>query len=100
KPGAEIPRATDVQDLVVSVPEEVDTGAGRRAEGERALEVDPAGARRGELAKVGDARRAALLCEPDERDEDLGGRGRVRQRAVAGSRARAEEVRERGEARP
>src|SRR5207253_10103188 len=82
QPGPQVARAAGVEHLVVLVAEEVDAGRRRRAEGERPLEVDAASARRGELAQVGDARRAALLCEADQGEEGLGGSGRVRQRAV------------------
>ena len=49
--------------------------------------------------EVGERPRAALLGEPDQPSEDLRGRLRVGQRAVAGPRRGAEEERERGEAR-
>ena len=79
------------------VAEEVDAGQRRRAERERALAVDAAPPRRRQLDEVGDRARAALLRETDQLEQDLGGRLRIRQRAVARARARPEEVRERGE---
>ena len=49
---------------------------------------------RGELDDLGERPCAALLCEPEQRDEDLGRGDGVGQRAVAGLARRAEEVRE------
>ena len=67
---------------------------------EPALAVHPPRPRRGELLELGDRRRAALLREPEQAHEHLGGRLRVGQRAVARLHRDAEEERERGEARP
>ena len=49
--------------------------------------------------EVGDRPRAAFLREPDQREQHLGRRLRVRKRAVARLHRRADEVRELGEAR-
>ena len=54
--------------------------------------------RRGERAEVGDRTGTALLREPDQREQQLGGRTRVRQRAVARALGRVEEPRELAEA--
>ena len=51
-------------------------------------------ARRGELDDLRERPRAALLCEPEQRDEDLSRGDRIRQGAVTGLAGRAEEVRE------
>ena len=83
KPRPEVPRAADVEGEPVRAAEDVDARACRRARDERALHVESAGARRGELDEVGDRPRAALLCEPEQDEEDLRRRPGVRQRAVA-----------------
>ena len=97
QPGAEVARAADVEHLAVAVVEEVDARTRRRAGGEQALRRQPARARRRQLDELGDGRRAALLGEPDQAQEDLRRRLRIRQRAVARPRRGAEEVRERRE---
>ena len=56
--------------------------------------MQPPRARRRELDHLGERPRAALLREPEERDEDLGRRERIGQRAMARLARRAEEVRE------
>ena len=89
---------TDVQHLVVSVPEQIDAGSGRGAERERPLGVDLADTRRRELHEIGNGPCAALLCEPQQLEEDLRRRLRVRKRPVARPSRRPEELRERHEA--
>ena len=56
--------------------------------------MEPPRPRRSELDDLGERPRAALLREPEERDEDLRRRERVGQRAMARLARRAEEVRE------
>ena len=90
----QVARLPDVQHRVVPVPEEIDAGRRRRAGDQRAARVQPPGARRRELDHLGERPRAALLREPEERDENLGRRERIGQRAMAGLARRAEEVRE------
>ena len=99
QPRAQVARASDVEHLVVRVAEEVHAGTLRRAECEMALPVHATRPRRRELDEVGDGARAALLRHPDQREQDLGRRLRVRQRAVARPRIGREAVRERGEVR-
>src|SRR5207237_2551253 len=82
-----------------TVAEQVDAGEARRAVCERALAVDAPLARNRECLEVGQRARAPLLRQADQHEEDLRSCLRVRQRAVARRRRRAEEVRERGEAR-
>ena len=82
------------------VPEQVDARQRRRAERERALAVHAATPWRRELDEIRDGPGAALLRQADQLQQDLRGRLGVGQRAVAGTRARAEELRERGEANP
>ena len=94
QPRAQIARLPDVEHRVVAVAEEVDARRRRRAGDQRAARVQPPRARRGELDHLGERPRAALLREPEQRDEDLGRRERVGQRAVARLARRAEEVRE------
>ncbi len=84
----------------MAVAEEVDAGPGRGAAHEVPLAVHAARARSRQLLEVGDRAGAALLREPDQREQDLRGRLGVRERAVAGRDRRAEEVRERGQAHP
>ena len=67
-------------------------GAAGSTRDEAALGVQPPGARRGELDEIGDRLGAALLGEPDQRDQDLGRGCGVRQRPVARLGRRAEEV--------
>ena len=98
QPRAQVARAADVQHLVVAVAEEVDAGALRRAERELPLVPDAARPRRRERDEVGDRACAALLREPDEREQHLGRRLRVGERAVARLHRRAEEPRELREA--
>ena len=98
QPGAEVAGAADVERQLVAAAKDVDARPRRRARDERALDVEPAGARRGELDEVGERPRAPLLREPEQADEDLGRRLRVRQRPVARRGRDAEEVRERREA--
>src|SRR5581483_11386705 len=62
---AQVARAADVQHLVVRVPEEVDAGPLRGAEGEVALALRAARPRGRELDEVADRGGAALLREPD-----------------------------------
>ena len=99
QPGPQVAGAAHVEHLVSRAAEAVDAGPGRRAERERALLVGAANARRREPLEVGHGGRAAFLREADERDEDLRRRLRVGERPVAGLDRRAEEARERGEAR-
>ena len=95
---AEVAGAADVEHLLVPVAEEVDARRRRRAGDEVPLAGEPPRARRGEVDELRHGRRARLLREPDQREQDLGGRLGVGERAVARPRRRAEEVRERGEA--
>ena len=76
------------------VAEQVDAGPRRCAVDERPLGVDPARLRRREVAELGDRAGPALLGEPDQRQQDLGRRLRVRERAVARAARRPEEVRQ------
>ena len=82
----------------MAVPEEVNARPCGSAPGERPLVVDPALARGGERAQVGEPPRSQLLREPDQVHEHLGRRLRIGEGAMAGSGRDAEEVRERGEA--
>ena len=66
----------------MGVAKEVDARYGRRAERERPLGVDLAHARGGEVDKVGDGERTALLSEADQLQQDLRGRLSVGERAV------------------
>ena len=95
---AEVAGAADVEHLVVPVAEEVDARRRRRPGDEVALAGEPPRARRGEVDELRHGRRPRLLREPDQREQDLGGRLRVGERSVARPRRRAEEVRQRGEA--
>ena len=97
---AQVACAADVEHRVVAVTEEVDAGPRRRTEGEAALVPDAPRPRRRERDELGDGACAALLCQPDQCEEHLRGRLRVRQRPVARLYGRAEEVRELGEACP
>ena len=90
----QVARAADVEHLVVAAEEEVDAGAGRRAEREVALVEQPPRSRRRERREVGDRARAAFLREADQREQQLGGRAGVRERAVARPLARVEKPRE------
>ena len=83
EPRAEVARLADVEHGVVAVAEEIDARRRRRPRDERALRVQPACPRRGQLDEVGDRPGAALLREPEQRDQDLGRRERVGQRAMA-----------------
>ena len=94
QPRAQAPRLPDVEHDAVAVVEEVDAGRRRRARDERAARVQLPRAGRGELDHLREGPRAALLREPEERDEDLGRRDRIRERAVARLARRPEEVRE------
>ncbi len=78
----------------MAVAEEVDPRSGRGARDERALRAELSRARSSERDEVADGACAALLREPHERDQDLRGRERVRQRPVARLDRDAEEVRE------
>ena len=98
QPRAQVTGAADVEHPVRAVAEEVDARPGRRPGDEEALAGEPARPRRGEVDDVGHRPRAVLLREAEEREQDLRRRLGVRQCAVAGPRAGAEEVRERGEA--
>ena len=100
QPRPQVARPAHVEHLAGPVEEEVDAGPLRSVEGERALRVDAAGARRAELLEVGDRLGAALLCEPDQAEQDLRRRLGVGKRAVARAHARAEEPRERRQAGP
>ncbi len=100
QPGPQVARLADVEHAAVAVAEEVDAGSARRAADEVALAVDPPRARGSQLLELGDRRGAALLRDLDEPEEHLGGRLGIGERAVAGLDGGAEEVRERGEARP
>ena len=80
----------DVEDLVVAAEEEVDAGPGRRPEREVALVEQAARPRRGERREVRDGAGAALLREPDQREQQLCRRARIRQRSVARPLRRAE----------
>ena len=95
QPGAQVTGAADVQHLTVRVAEQVDAGGRRRAGRQRPLDVELAGARRGELDEVGEGARPALLRETDQAQQDLGRRLRVGQRAVTRLDRRPEEVGER-----
>ena len=94
-------RAPDVEHAVVGVAEEVaGAGAKERPGGERPLRVHAPGLRRREGEDVRDRAGAALLRQPQEVDEDLGGRLGVGQCAVARPGRGAEEPREGGETDP
>ena len=80
------------------VAEQVDARPLRRAGRQRPLRVQPPHPRRREVDEVGDGAGTALLRQADQMHERLGGRLRIRQRAMTGLRRRAEEVGERGEA--
>ena len=95
--GAQVTGAADVQHLVVAVAEEVDARPGRRARRQRPAAGQPPRPRRRQLDDVRDRRRPSLLCEPEQREQDLGGRLGVGERTVARGRRGADEVRERGE---
>jgi len=56
--------------------------------------VKPARTRCRQLDDLGEGSSAALLREPEERDQDLGRGERVGKRSMARLRGRAEEVRE------
>ena len=99
KSRPQVARAADIEHLRPRA-EPVHAGTLRRSVRERALVVDLALARCTQFVQVGERARAAFLGKPDQGEEDLAGRLGVRQRAVARLRLRAEEVRERGEARP
>ena len=58
---------------------------------------EPPGSRRRELDELGDGARAPLLGEPEQREQDLGRRLRVGERAMAGPHGRPEELGERAE---
>jgi len=92
--GAEVAGLADVEHRAAAAAEEVHAGARRRARHERALRVQAARARCAEFEDVGQRPRAALLREPEKCDEDLGGRERIGQCAMARLPRRAEEVRE------
>ena len=94
----EVASAADVERQLVAAAKDVDARPRGCARDERALGVEPAGAGRGELDEVGERPRAALLREPEQADEDLGRRLRVRQRPVARRGRDAEEVRQRRKA--
>src|SRR5207245_1374573 len=98
QPRPQVTGASDVQDLVVTVAEEVDPRRGGSAEGERPLCVDLAHARRRELREIGHGAGAALLREAEQAQQDLRRRLRVGKRAVTRARVRAEETCERREA--
>ena len=83
KPRAQVARAADVQHLAVPAAEEVDAGpasARRRRAGACRRRARP---RRREPDEIGDRPRAALLREPDQREQHLRRRLRIGQRAVA-----------------
>ena len=98
QPRAQVAGAADVEHLLVPVAKEVDAGARRRTGDERALARQPACARRGEVDELRHRLGAALLGEPDQREQDLRRRLRVGERAVARPGRRAEEVGERRQA--
>ena len=77
QPRTQVARLPDVEHGLVAVAEEVDARGRRRAGDERTPRVQPARPRRRELDDIGECRGAALLGEPEQRDEDLRGRERV-----------------------
>ena len=83
EPRAQVARAADVQHLVVRVAEEVDARVAAARRTRAALALHAPRARRRELDQVGDRARTALLRETDQAEQDLGGRLRVGQGAVA-----------------
>ena len=97
QPRAQISRTADVQDEPVAPAEEVHARTRRRARDQRALDVQPPGARCRELDEIGDGSRAALLRKPEKHEQDLRRRARVRERPVTGLGRDAEEVRKRRE---
>src|SRR5215211_3650513 len=70
----EVPRAADVEHLVVAVTKEIDAGSSWGALGQRALAVDAALAGRGERAEVGEPPRPELLRQADQVHQHLGRR--------------------------
>ena len=98
KACSQVARAADVEHLVLAVAEEVHTGPRRCAADQRALAVHAALARSGQRAQVGYALGSQLLREPDQVEQDLGGRLGVGQRPVAWGGRHAEQLREGGEA--
>jgi hypothetical protein len=97
--GTQIPRAADVEHLVIAVAKEVDAGAGRRSVREVALVEHPPGARRRQRHELGDCAGAPFLREANEGEEHFGRRLRVRQSAVTRLHRRPEEVGELAKAR-
>ena len=83
QPGAKIPGAPDVERLPACVTEDVRPGRGGCQGDERALSLQASGPRRRQLDEIGDRLGAALLREPDQRDQDLCGRLGVGERAMA-----------------
>ena len=81
--GAEISRPAHVERLPVPVAEDVRPGRRRGTGDERALRLQAPGARCRQLDEVGDRLRAALLREPDQRDQDLRRGGGVGERPMA-----------------
>jgi hypothetical protein len=97
EPGPQVAGATDVEHLALATEEEIDAGAGRRAEREVPLVEQPPCSRGRQGRKVRDRARAALLREPDQCEQQLGGRARVGQRAVTRLLGGVEEPGELGE---
>ena len=83
----------------MAVAEQIDARRRRRAEGKAPLRVHLPHARRSEVDEICDRARATFLREPDQLNEDLRRRLRVRQCAVAGLGCGPEEVRKRSEPR-
>src|SRR5262245_21861775 len=97
QPRAEVAGLSHVEDGVVLVAEEVDAGRARRAGDEGPSRVQAPRTWGAELEHLGERPRSSLLREPEQGDQDLRGRERIRQRAMARRRRGAEEVREGGE---
>jgi hypothetical protein len=94
KSRAEVARPPDVEHLLSPVAEEVDAGPRGCAEGEVALVEQASAAGGRERCQLGDRASAALLGEPDQREQELCRRPGIRQRPVAGLCRRVEKPRE------
>src|SRR5207247_7791557 len=92
QPGAQVARLADIENRVVHVAEEVDARSRRRPGDEVTLSVQPARARRRELHDVTNGACTSFLGEPEQKDENLGSRDRVRKRTMAGPSRHPEEM--------
>ena len=98
QPCAEVAGLPDVERLSPCITKDVGPGCRRRAGDERALAMESPSPRCRQLDEICDRLGPTLLREPDERDQDLGRRGRIGERAVTWRCRRPEEVRERMQA--